>query len=1003
MVSPTFLYSPEPECAGRNPFLPEFIASGNPPRRTDAAMGNRIAQSIVFIFLLFLPLNALSKASLSPSLERISIQTDTMKTDSLVPVILFLDNVSIKNKIYKISTTPSLNPQQRHKQVIGTLMANGDAIWGEMKERIQKIYHISDFTEFWITPALAFRIPFSKLKALAQLPGVASIVEDAPVDLISPVETIPVSVAKPAVLNHLETLNIPAIWKRGLKGKGRLICSFDTGVEWTHPALQEKWRGNHSAPAAAWFAPSVSDTLPTDKSGHGTHTMGLMVGNEADSFGVAPEAEWITAGVIDQGQTLSRTISDILAAFQWAVDPDGNPNTTDDVPDVILNSWGIPLSVLPPGDETFYGAIDNVEAFGIVTIFAAGNEGPNPKTIRLPADRATTPLNAFAVGAINDASNTIAGFSSRGPSHGDTTQIKPEVVAPGVFIYSSWENGTYCLMSGTSMAAPYIAGLVALLRQYNPVATVDEIKNAIIGSARDLGPLGEDNSYGWGLPDAERAVELLPHPPYPKVQLVSKFIGVDGIADPGETFDLFLQLDVPPTSLDSIVGVLSVDDPKVIIHSNRGFFVLGKEGSRPINHPSYAISFDRSLINGQMVPFTLRLYSPFDDSVDILDFNITVGRAPNGKMITHITPKIKFTVSDFGQLGMGINSIFPAGGAGFQFEQSENILYEAGIIVGRNALQISSCVRDSLGRADQSDFNPILDLTADYSDPDGGFGSHSRFVDAQSIIPIPITISQSVWSYSQTGEDDYIIIKYFLINNSLENLTDLYFGFLSDFDLSSTGDRVGLLPDNLLYQTGDSKWIGILPLTETNGIITLKNDSMKTALNNQQKIDYINQMGNRVDDSSKADLMTLHSFGPFNLESYDSAAVALALVAASDSVSLEMAATRSAARYWGLTHVTTDSALMPIGYKLFQNYPNPFNPSTQITFEIPRITTATLAIYDILGRKVATLFEGQIQPGRHTVIWHGENNYTQPVPSGVYFYRLKTDTAVFSKKMLLLK
>lgn len=304
----------------------------------------------------------------------------------------------------------------------------------------------------------------------------------------------------------LKLLNVPYLWNKGYNGKGRLVCSFDTGVEKDHPALSSKWRGNHAPASSAWFSNATTNTIPIDRSGHGTHTMGIMVGaSVTDTFGVAPGAEWITAGVIDQGRSLSATISDILQAFEWTLNPDGDTSTTDDVPDVISNSWGIRKGLFAPCDETFNVVIDNVEAAGIVVVFAAGNEGPGTRTLRSPADRASTPINCFAVGAV-DNSKTIWYKSSRGPSSCNR-EIKPEVVAPGVCIWSLYKGGGYEYMSGTSMAVPYIAGLAVLYRQYDPDASVEVIKNAIINSCTDLGSPGEDNTYGYGLPDASR---LLP-------------------------------------------------------------------------------------------------------------------------------------------------------------------------------------------------------------------------------------------------------------------------------------------------------------------------------------------------------------------------------------------------------------------------------------------------------------------------------------------------------------
>jgi len=296
-----------------------------------------------------------------------------------------------------------------------------------------------------------------------------------------------------------------------------LVCNFDTGVDGDHPALSSRYRGNNGGSAeASWFDPHTNTDRPSDERGHGTHTMGIMCGAEgSDTVGVAIGAQWIAAAVVDRGAEMETTISDILSAYEWAVDPDGDQETFEDVPDVINNSWGVPLSYLPACDQTFWEAIDNVEACGVVVIFAAGNEGPKSESLRTPADRATSPTNSFAVGAVDAHSPDypIAYFSSRGPSGCDGVTIKPEATAPGYSVRSCFLDGGYLNLSGTSMAAPHIAaGAVAILRELEPEATVEEIKVALMVTALDLGPTGEDNSYGWGLIDIPRAMEFLVDP-----------------------------------------------------------------------------------------------------------------------------------------------------------------------------------------------------------------------------------------------------------------------------------------------------------------------------------------------------------------------------------------------------------------------------------------------------------------------------------------------------------
>ena len=944
-------------------------------------------------------------ATFSPSLDQRMSKATGSVSDSLVAVVLFVDNSALSSRVSKAASEQGTDFQRRHSEVIRALQSRDASLIDNIKNRIRQIYASVKITEYWIAPALSFRIPLSQLIQLGSIPGVVAVIEDAPVEYIEPVESTPIVAKIQSVSSHLTALNIPALWSRGLKGRGRLVCSFDTGVEGTHPALKDKWRGNFSGRSTAWFAPSSTDTLPNDKIGHGTHTMGLMVGNAAaDSFGVAPEADWISAAVIDQGQTLNRTISDILAAFQWAVDPDGNPATTNDVPDVILNSWGIPTSILPPCDESFYAVINNVEAAGIVTIFAAGNEGPAARSLRLPANRASSPLNAFAVGALDDATNLIAQFSSRGPSSCDTMEIKPEVVAPGVSIYSSYKGGTYRVMSGTSMAAPYIAGLVALLRQYNPNATVSEIKTAIINSARDLGAPGEDNSYGYGLPDAQRALLYMPIPITPQVYLAGKVISGDGIADPGETFDLFIRLNIPSGAVDSVSGYISCSIPGITVSADRALFIFEKGITYSMNVIPYVISFDRQLINGTAIPFSLHIQFPFSEAADTLSLDLTVGRAPNGNMITHITPRIQMTVSDFGQFGLGPNSVYNAGGSGFRLDSSDNLLYEAGIIIGRNALQLSSAIRDSLGRADRSDFSPLLALSTGMPVSEGEFSSHAEFVDTGSPIPIPITATQTISSYSIAGDDNYLIIRFFLKNNSIENLTGLYFGYLTDFDLNPFGDKAGFLAnENLLFQEGGSWAIGVLPLTNCSGILTLLNGTKKITLTGQQKFDYIKTVGMNIDSVTIGDQMTLHNFGPFNIKPLDSVEISLALMAGSDVSSLQVAAQRARARYRNSTDVQNNEVSIPEGFELAQNYPNPFNPSTTIAFEIPRAAFVNLSVFNILGERVATLLDSRVTAGHHAISWDGTTDNGHSVSSGVYFYQLKSGPTVFSKKMLMMK
>ncbi|MCP4583191.1 MAG: S8 family serine peptidase [candidate division Zixibacteria bacterium] len=370
---------------------------------------------------------------------------------------------------------------------------------------------VKNVRSFWLANLIAIEATESAINALTQINAVAKISLDYPIELIEPIEN-----SKPvepgnviaSVEQGLIAIHAPEAWALGFTGAGRLVSNLDTGVEGTHPALAARFRGDVDGDSdydESWHDPyDTGWTFPQDSGTHGTHTMGTICGRtpDGDTIGVAIDAQWIASACIDRGGGIDRTIADALLAFQWIADPDNDPLTQDN-PDACGNSWGIPDGYLPDCDETFWVAIDNVEAAGTVVIFSAGNEGSSG--LRSPSDRATTHYNCFSVGAIdgNDPSYPIAYFSALGPTEcvSGNLSIKPEVVAPGVDVRSSVPGGSYGLKSGTSMASPHVTGAVAVIRQANPNLDANTIKEILMTTAEDLplsSPDGEDNTFGHG-------------------------------------------------------------------------------------------------------------------------------------------------------------------------------------------------------------------------------------------------------------------------------------------------------------------------------------------------------------------------------------------------------------------------------------------------------------------------------------------------------------------------
>jgi subtilisin family serine protease len=384
---------------------------------------------------------------------------------------------------------------------------------------------VKGYTPYWIMNLVVVSATKAELQQIAKRGDVEAIEGNFKAALIEDVGEpyMGSPTAGIGVTASLKAINADRVWHElGYTGAGTLIGGLDTGVDGDHPALTARWRGNWHPWQECWRdAIGGGTTYPADYHGHGTHTMGTMCGAghaSGDTVGVAFEALWIADNSINQSVG-SEFDNDVLGAFQWFTDPDGNPGTTDDVPDVVQNSWGIDSRFggdYQDCDYRWQEAIENCEAAGVVVTFSAGNEGPNPQTHRSPANICNTTTVNFSVGAV-DCENygwpyPIAYFSSRGPSDCDGVTIKPEVSAPGVNVYSSYPGGGYTSMSGTSMAGPHVAGVVALMRQANPNADVHTIKTVLMQTARDLGTAGEDNTYGWGVIDAYQAVLAVAEP-----------------------------------------------------------------------------------------------------------------------------------------------------------------------------------------------------------------------------------------------------------------------------------------------------------------------------------------------------------------------------------------------------------------------------------------------------------------------------------------------------------
>lgn len=350
-------------------------------------------------------------------------------------------------------------------------------------------------------PILVVEADASRLRALADLPGVA-LVEKNDVVTLQLKESVPLTGA-------------PQAWKSyGVTGKGITVAVIDDGAFEQHPDFEGKIAGHYDASSPTRALDPLGLLAPAGGSGHGTHVAGTIVGDGDESDGtyrgVAPDARFANVKVFSSA---NQTNSDlVLAGLDWTL------NNAD--------ALGIRIASMSLGGRASDGtdaisrAVDIAVDKGLVVVAAAGNTGPGAQTIASPGSA----RNAITVGAV-DKSKVVAGFSARGPTIDG--RLKPDIVAPGVDITSTIQplsvsgltgllSGSrelfYGPLSGTSMAAPHVAGVVALMLQANPELTPFEVKQMLLATAQDLGEKGADNDTGYGFVNAIAAVQIAKNP-----------------------------------------------------------------------------------------------------------------------------------------------------------------------------------------------------------------------------------------------------------------------------------------------------------------------------------------------------------------------------------------------------------------------------------------------------------------------------------------------------------
>lgn len=761
-----------------------------------------------------------------------------------------------------------------------------------------------------------------------------------------------------------------------------VIGITDTGCDITHPDLSGNIKHNYLDPINGidddgdqyvdnfngWDT-GDNDNNPMDVGVHGTHVSGIAGASTNNNYGIAGtgfNCKLLPVKVANNTGALTAPYEGLV----YAADHGAN---------IINASWGSVSGYNQYGQDIItYVSINQ----NCLVVAAAGNNGT--EEVFYPAAYEYV----LAVSNVRNNDSIVANTS-----YGYFV----DVAAPGGGIYSTFPNNSYNYSSGTSMASPCVAGCAGIVKSQFPNYTALQIGQKL--------KVTSDNIYGGNAPYLQdklgqgrinlyRALTENNVPSF--VSSHRKFVdNNDDYFEAGDTLRLrTLFTNYLANSSAGAYVLLSTGSPYASILGS-GIYGLSNIATLDTvnnNNNPFRIKLSGSIPTNTKVTFKFTYVDGINIGFEIFEIIL------NPDYINILINNVHTTATSHGLIGY--NNANQQIGLGFDYNGQGTLLYEGGIMIGTTPVNVSDNIRNGNGGADHDFINQNLikkttpsvvsdfDLETQFND--GGAGSNK----------LNISVKQKTFAWDNSGNRDYIINQYNIINTGTSSITNLYAGIFCDWDIESAAQNLAN------YDAG--RKLGYVYATATNGLyagVKLLNTNYTAICNTMDNVaggaggidiaggydaakKYTSLSVNRFTSGASGsgdDVCQVISSGPFSIASGDTLQIAFAILAGNSLQSLQLSADSAAAMYNTSFPLDSDKNKFE---SILRIYPNPAHDKLYVKATDQKIQT--LQFFNGLGQLV---FSENISGNKVIEL--------SSFASGIYFIKIiKEDQIIFHQKIV---